>query len=181
MLAKKDSQQRLFAFVCFRDKHDAKKALDELVKMDPFESGTFLYANWAMKKKDRQDFLQRQFKNHVNETNLYTKNLKHGVTVKDLNEIFNKYGQIKSSVIKTPNNPNIHTNYGFMDFSNKEEAQRVLIGAPSHPEVKSLYENERVYINMFMPKHIYETYMRNRQTQISNYQMSQRFPTQEQS
>lgn len=43
--------------MCFKDKNDAKKCMDSLVNLDPFESGTFLYVNWAMKKRDRQDFL----------------------------------------------------------------------------------------------------------------------------
>ena len=73
---KSDQQQRLFAFVCYKNSDDAKRALEELPKMDPFEKGSFLYCNWAQKKRDRVDFLQKQFKNHVNETNLYTKNIK---------------------------------------------------------------------------------------------------------
>ena len=76
--------------------------MDSFVNLDPFESGTFLYVNWAMKKRDRSDFLQKQFRSQVNETNIYTKNLKDGVTVADLKEIFKCFGEIKSGVIKTP-------------------------------------------------------------------------------
>lgn len=130
--------------------------------MDPFESGTFLYANWAQKKRDRIEFLQKSFKNTVNETNLYTKNLKDGVTSQDLKEVFMPYGTIKSSEIKTPQNPAILTKFGFMDFSNKEEAQRVLIAAPTNQNVKNLYENEKVYINIFMPRNLYDNYLKNK-------------------
>ncbi len=73
---KSDQQQRLFAFVCYKNAEDAKKACEELPKMDPFEKGTFLYCNVAQKKRERVDYLQKQFKNQVNETNLYTKNIK---------------------------------------------------------------------------------------------------------
>jgi hypothetical protein len=37
----------LFAFVCFKEKADAKKAFDTLPSLDPFEKGTFIYVNWA--------------------------------------------------------------------------------------------------------------------------------------
>ena len=49
-----------------------------------------------------------------------------------------------------------------MDFSSKLEAQKVLIGGPTNPLVKSLYDQERVYINIFMPRNLFETYKRNR-------------------
>lgn len=53
-----------------------------------------------MKKGERAEYLQRQFRSHVNETNIYTKNLKEGVTLSDLKEIFNQFGAIKSGVVK---------------------------------------------------------------------------------
>lgn len=170
----------MFAFVCFKEAEHAKAAFEELPKLDPFEKGTYLYCNWAMKKRDRADHLQKQFKNHVNETNLYTKNIRPDVTLELLKAAYADFGEIRSAVIKQPANPAIFTRYGFIDFANKLEAQKALIGGPVAPQVKQLYEQERVYINIFMPRHIFDAYRKNRAHQMTAYHVSQKAPSPEQ-
>jgi hypothetical protein len=49
-MVKEDANKRLFAFVCFKEKNDAKKAFKEIENQDIFGSGEKVYVNWAMKK-----------------------------------------------------------------------------------------------------------------------------------
>jgi hypothetical protein len=41
-----------------------------------------------MKKKERQIVLLKEYKNYVNETNIYSKNLKPSITIQDIENVF---------------------------------------------------------------------------------------------
>jgi hypothetical protein len=79
-----------------------------------------------------------------------------------LKAAFSEFGEIRSAVIKSPANPAIHTLYGFVDFSNKVEAQKALIGGPINEKLRELYQDERVYINIFLPRQVFDQFRKNR-------------------
>lgn len=76
--------------------------MDGLLNKDPFRVGFNIYINWSMKKKDRQELLKKVYKDYVNMTNIYTKNLKENVTQEKLHQIFSIFGKIQSMIIRKP-------------------------------------------------------------------------------
>ena len=62
--------------------------METLSQRDPFRLGVNLYVNWVMKKSERQIALLKQYNGYVNETNIFTKNLKPSVTFDQLHKVF---------------------------------------------------------------------------------------------
>jgi RNA recognition motif-containing protein len=91
-----------FAFVCFETKEQAELAYNELQSVELDNTGEKMYVNWAERKGDRIKKLKDIYSNTVNETNLFTKNLKLGVTQEQLKEAFSVFGPVQSCVLRTP-------------------------------------------------------------------------------
>lgn len=83
------------------------------------------------------------------------------MTQEELKKKFEKYGEISSCVIKkTEIQPSMaqkisekgykQTNYGFINFSDKEYAKRAIQEAKYNPEIQALYE--KVYLNYLITK-----------------------------
>lgn len=156
ILARQDAAGRLYAFVCFKNKENAKEALKNLENRDLFKTGEPLYVNQAMKKQDRQAFLQKQHNQYINETNIFTKNLKQDLAASELQTVFAQFGEIISCVVKESSNPVIKTKFGFVQFKTKQEAFKVLVEGYKNDRVKLLYDESNIYLNLHMPSQRYD-------------------------
>ena len=129
MIVKKSAiMNKIFAFLCFSNHDEAKKAYDTLKEKNPFktEDSKLLYVNWAETRLERQRKLKQAQANQKNETNLFVKNLKSSVTKEMLDSTFGTFGTILSSDIKTPSEGQegqsiVKTNFGFVQFKDKDD------------------------------------------------------------
>ena len=117
--------------------------------------------------------LRESFANIVNETNLFTKNIKKEVTEQQLNETFSKYGKITSCAIKEvksidPKFP-CDTNCGFICFSNRDEAKRALAYSPKDKDVQELYKDKVIYITYHYRKEQYQVYKEMKRRTMAKY------------
>jgi RNA recognition motif-containing protein len=92
------------------------------------------------------------FTNYKNETNIFSRGLKKGVTKEELIEAFSLFGEIQHCEVKDPNNPKYQTIMGFINYANKESALACLMGAQSSEKVRGFFLNEKVYVNLHVPK-----------------------------
>ena len=70
------------------------EAYNVLTNSDPFNYGSNLYVNWAQKKTDRLRLLKNQYQNSNNETNIFSRNVKPGLTKQEFDEAFSAFGEI---------------------------------------------------------------------------------------
>jgi len=73
------------------------------------------------------------------------------------------FGEISSCVLKDPQNIKYQTLMAFINFKSKESALACLMGATTSEKVKSLYGNDKVYVNLHVPKSQYQNFDRTRQ------------------
>ncbi|CAM4704497.1 unnamed protein product [Leuciscus chuanchicus] len=120
---------RGFGFVSFEKHNDAKRAVDELNRMEM--SGRLVYVGRAQKRRERQVELKRRFEQvkqehimHYQGVNLYIKNLSDSVDSDLLLKEFSPYGDITSAKVMTDGGRS--KGFGFVCFSCPEEATRAI-------------------------------------------------------
>lgn len=131
MVKRDRNTTKSFAFVCFEENKAAVDAYTEIKEngFNPFDEGKPLYVNWAEKKRDRVKKLKESYAKSVNETNVFTKNLKASVTNEDIEKYFGEYGSITRFLIKKP--------------PQQQEAEKKEEGAAENKEEKKLSEEEK--------------------------------------
>ncbi|KAK9066102.1 hypothetical protein SSX86_015504 [Deinandra increscens subsp. villosa] len=117
-----DGKSRGFGFVNYESPGSAKRAIEAL-------NGAVIgskewFVGKAMKKAEREGFLKlshQKFK--TNALNLFVKNLATSVDEKTLEETFSDFGKVVLTKVIRHNN-GISKGFGFVCFSNTEEAKR---------------------------------------------------------
>jgi len=92
--------------------------------------------------------LKEVYSKSVNETNIFTKNLKSTVTKEELETAFGSFGEITSVLVREPTVKadsvkkfETNTKFGFINFKNKEDARDAVIKAKSTPSICDLYHD----------------------------------------
>lgn len=128
-----------------------------------------------MKKAERIALLQKEYENTFNDTNIFTKGLKADVTLEQFKDAFAQFGEITSCAIRKASLPMIKTQFGFACFKDRPTCFKCLVGGPNNQAIQALYE-EKVYLNLAMPKSRYDQFKKNKQMHILNYLKSKRMP-----
>lgn len=128
-----DGKSKGYAFVCFENSDDAKKACEELNNKDM--DGNVLYVSKFQKKSERKRLMKAEMDKRNKEgqksigNNLYVKYLDETCTEVELKELFAKYGEITSVKIETQDyvdaegvNKSISKGVGYVAFANQENA-----------------------------------------------------------
>lgn len=126
-----EGKSRGFGFVNFEKHEDAQKAVDEL--NDTEYRGKTLYVSRAQKKNEREQELRRQYEQARLEklskyqgVNLYIKNLDDDIDDERLRQEFSVYGVITSAKVMRDENTGISRGFGFVCFSEADEATRAI-------------------------------------------------------
>uniref|UniRef100_A0A7S4E1K5 RRM domain-containing protein n=1 Tax=Lotharella globosa TaxID=91324 RepID=A0A7S4E1K5_9EUKA len=138
-----------FGYVDFKKPEDAKKALE----LDGTElQGKKLYVREFQSKEVRRRQLKEKYEKEKMSrwekfagTNLFVKNLPEDVDEKKLNEMFSKFGEIKSSVVKIENG--VHRGFGFVNFATQEAATKAVTEMN-----KKLINNKPLYVGLAQSK-----------------------------
>uniref|UniRef100_A0A7S2THB5 RRM domain-containing protein n=1 Tax=Lotharella oceanica TaxID=641309 RepID=A0A7S2THB5_9EUKA len=138
-----------FGYVDFKKPGDAKKALE----LDGTEvQGKKLYVREFQSKEIRKRLLKEKYEKEKQSrwekfagTNLFVKNLPEDVDEKKLNEMFSKFGEIKSSVVKMENG--VHRGFGFVNFATQEAATKAVTEMN-----KKLINNKPLYVGLAQSK-----------------------------
>ena len=59
---------------------------------------------------------------------------------------------VSSCLVKDPQNIKYNALMGFINYKSKESALACLMGASSSEKIKGLFINEKVYVNLHVPK-----------------------------
>ncbi|KAK1281797.1 putative polyadenylate-binding protein [Acorus calamus] len=129
-----NGNSRGFGFVNFDNPEDAKKAMEA---MNGKKLGSkALYVARAQKKVEREEILRHQYEekqkeqfNKFKASNIYIKNIDDDVDDDALREHFSKCGTITSAKIMR-DDKGISKGFGFVCFSNPEEASKAVPGSP---------------------------------------------------
>ncbi|XP_022144571.1 polyadenylate-binding protein 7 [Momordica charantia] len=125
-----NGMSRGFGFINFDNSDDAKRALEAL---NGSQLGSkIIYIARAQKKSEREQILRRHFEEKRKEqmlkckgSNVYVKNIDDDVTDEELRELFSQCGTITSSKLMR-DDKGINKGFGFVCFSNPEEANRAV-------------------------------------------------------
>jgi polyadenylate-binding protein len=159
MAVMKDSRiNKPFSFVCFSEAGAAEKAIAHFNSnpgnpFDPTQPNIYVSLSQTRRQRDEELSKNKSQANHQN--NLFLKNLKPETTKDSVKEAFATWGTVVSVDVKdntrAPETAK-KTKYGFVAFSNIEDATKARAEAPDNQLVKDLYLEGKPYINIFQPK-----------------------------
>lgn len=134
-----------FGFVNFKNKEDSEKALKSYSRT---ESVIFLGHNRRL-KVNMVNNQQYQLFNDLerSESHLFLENLSAHVSENDLKKAFENFGEVTSAIIKP-----VQTNFGYIDFKDKEDCKKALAEAIRDDKILSLYYDRQMYLNYYMTK-----------------------------
>ncbi|KAI6690105.1 hypothetical protein NL676_026933 [Syzygium grande] len=124
-----DGKSRGFGFVNFESPQAAKKAVEAL--NGSIMGSKILFVGRAQKKAEREQFLKDAHqvvcsgRIQKNACNLYVKNLDLSIDDSKLQEYFSSFGTVTSAKVMREDN-GLSMGFGFVCFSNSEEAKRAL-------------------------------------------------------
>ncbi len=139
-------ENRGFGFVCFKKAEDARNAEEKLKNLTI--EGQNLYICRALSKEDHKRQLREERMKVFKDCNLYVKELPEDVTDEKLKKAFEEFGKVVSARVMLEKRQDLATGktemksrgFGFVCFSNKEEAKNALTAAPTRPILgKTLY------------------------------------------
>jgi len=174
MAVMKDSKiGKPFSFVCFSESGAAEKAINHFNSnpsnpFDPTQPNIYVTLSQTRRQRDEELSKNKSKANHQN--NLFLKNLKPEITKELVKDLFTNWGTVVSVDVKdntrAPETAK-KTRYGFVAFSNIEDAAKAKAEAPDNQLVKDLYIDGKPYINIFQPKEERAKFLR---TQFRNNQ-----------
>lgn len=138
MKEKPDSaENRGFGFVCFKNAEDAKLAEEKLKNMQI--EGQTLYVGKALALKEHRRRKREERYQQFKDCNVYVKSFEETVTDEDLRKAFEPFGNVVSAkvMLEVCHDPvsgrkvTRSKRFGFVCFSNAEEAKRAIAGAES--------------------------------------------------
>eukprot|EP00826_Nyctotherus_ovalis_P035665 TRINITY_DN3080_c0_g1_i5.p1 TRINITY_DN3080_c0_g1~~TRINITY_DN3080_c0_g1_i5.p1 ORF type:complete len:287 (+),score=56.14 TRINITY_DN3080_c0_g1_i5:622-1482(+) len=126
-----------FGFVCFKKAEDAKIAEVKLNKLTI--EGQNLYVCRALPKDEHRKKLREDRLKIFRDCNLYVKELPEDIDNEKLKEAFSEFGRVVSAIVMLEKRQDLSTGktemkskgFGFVCFSNKEEASKALTVAPT--------------------------------------------------
>ena len=126
-----------FGFVCFKKTEDAKIAEEKL--KDFLIEGKPLYVSRALSKEEHKRKIREERMRVFKDCNLFVKNIPDDVNDEALKKGFEIFGPVLSSRVMLERRQNPATdkveykskNFGFVCFSNKEDAKKALAEAPT--------------------------------------------------
>lgn len=126
-----DGSSKGFGFVAYENHQSAESAVEELNGHE-VKDGMALYVGRAQKKSERQLELKKRYEQLKSErysltqgTNLYVKNLDDNIDDEKLRKEFESFGTVTSAKVMVDEN-NRHRGFGFVCFSNSEEATKAV-------------------------------------------------------
>lgn len=133
------SENKGFGFVCFKKAEDAKGAEEKLNNLSI--EGQNLYICRALPKEERRKQLREERLKAFKDCNLYVKELPEDTTDEKLKIAFSDFGKVISARVMLERRQNLETGvtemksrgFGFVCFSNKQEASAALIAASAQP------------------------------------------------
>lgn len=128
-----------FGFVCFKKAEDAKSAEEKLNGLTI--EGQNLYVCRALPKEERRKQLREERLKAFKDCNLYVKELPEDTTDEKLKTAFSAFGKVISARVMLERRQNLETGttemksrgFGFVCFSNKQEASAALMAASTQP------------------------------------------------
>lgn len=78
--------------------------------------------------------------------------MRQNLTKEQVEEAFEVFGEISSCLVKDPQNVKYNALMGFINYKSKESALACLMGASSSEKIKGLFINDKVYVNLHVPK-----------------------------
>ena len=131
------TENKGFGFVCFKNTEDAKNA-EEKMKNFALEGQT-LYVCRALSKEDHKRQMREERLKAFKDCNLYVKELPDDVNDEKLKQTFEEFGKVLSARVMLETKQDLATgkiekksrNFGFVCFSNKEEAKKAMTEAPA--------------------------------------------------
>jgi len=102
--------------------------------------------NLVLGKHEKSDLLKR---NQTNNNNIYTKNLRQGVTCEQLQTEFSKFGEILSVNIPQTAKPTVSA---FICFKNSEDAKDAIAKSGTDTKILDLYDKGNIYITYHQSK-----------------------------
>ena len=129
------TENKGIGFVCFKNAEDAKIAEEKLKNM--LIEGQYLYICRALPKEERKKQLREERLKAFKDCNLYVKELPEDINDDTLKMAFNEFGKVVSARVMLERRQNLETGvtemksrgFGFVCFSNKEEAANALMAA----------------------------------------------------
>ena len=130
-----DPENKGFGFVCFKKFEDAKTA-EEKLKGYQIE-GQALYVCRALSSEEHRKKLREERLRIYKDRNVYVKNFADGTTDEDLRKAFEPFGKVESARVMVERREDPATGktelkslgYGFICFSNKEDAKKAVTAA----------------------------------------------------
>jgi len=167
---------RYYAFVAFKQGEEARNAVQNLNGHD-FDDTEKLYVDFAQQKGQRRKMLKQKHMKYKNETNLYIRSLRPGVTEAEFRAAFEKYGTINSICLKKhsfPQRPNAEQPaqspdnkelaFGFVNFPKTEEAKAAFTEGKKDADILALIDpshNEKTeFIFYAQPAGMRKQYLR---------------------
>jgi RNA recognition motif-containing protein len=153
VVKKRPDDNKYSAFVCFKDEEAAQKAVREFTENQKTLDGAEgpLYVTWHQGKTERIRELKRVHTTIANETNLFVKNLRPDVTEAEVKTAFQHFGQVTSVAVKEwkATGEQKPAKFGFVAFSNGEDAKKAQLEGSGVPEIRVLYNaGIEPYINL---------------------------------
>jgi len=157
MVKKHSTENKFSAFICYKSEEAAQAAFNDLRSTPQTLPGADepLYVNWHQAKSERAHELKRQFQQTQNRTNLFLKNVKLDITENSLKSAFQQFGQVLSVALKdwVSKDTQRKARFGFINFSNAEDANKAVAEGPSTKEIRDLFVPEaQPYIGFHQSK-----------------------------
>lgn len=153
VIKKRNDDNKFSAFVCFKTEEAAQKAVHDATENPKTLDGAEgpLYVTWHQGKTERIRELKRVHNTIANETNLFVKNLRPDVTEAEVKNAFQQLGQVTSVAVKDwkPTGEQKPAKFGFVAFSNGEDAKKAQLQGSGVPEIRALFNTGvEPYINL---------------------------------
>lgn len=160
----KEKENHLYALVALETHDAAEKALKELNNKEQVLPGQTkpLYVSWhktlSQLKEERRAVSEQD-----REQTLYMRNLKVDVTAEKITEVLKKaqtlpvpdgihLHQFEASEAPAPNASKYATQYAFVKMSTKDQAQTILTLVLTDADIKSLFINEKPFVDIALPR-----------------------------
>jgi len=149
LVEKNPKLDEYFGFVCFSNYESAKNALEDLQKNPITLRGAKdqLFVSWYESKEER--------KKNDDRSNLYLRNLKLLVNEELLKARFDRFGKIKSILVKEwcPDGKTPQSKFAYCAFFNTEDAEKAVKQGPKIKDIQELFLNSNeVFITYHLTK-----------------------------
>lgn len=142
-----------FGFVCYKNIADAKIAEEKM--KDAVVEGQKLFVSRALSKDEHKKQLKESRLKTFKDCNLYVKELPDDTNDEKLKVAFAEFGNVISARVMMEKKQNMTTNqieyksrgFGFVCFSNKEEAKKAMTAAPTKEILGRI-----LYVNIAQPR-----------------------------